>query len=57
MPQNFENMFSKYDQDGDGVLTLGELFSMIKGHRCAVDPFGVSYAGIQTRVFLAANIN
>ena len=57
MPQNFENTFSKYDQDGVGVLTLGELFSMIKGHRCAVDPFGVSYAGIQTRVFLAANIN
>lgn len=38
-------MFSKYDKDGDGVLTMGELFSMAKGHRCAVDPFGVSYAG------------
>lgn len=45
VPQNFENMFSKYGQDGDGVLTLGGLFSMVKGHRCAVDPFGVSYAG------------
>lgn len=45
VPQNFENIFSKYDQDGDGILTLAELFSMVRGHRCAVDPFGVSCAG------------
>lgn len=41
MPQSFENMFSKYNKNGDGTLTLGELFKMIKGHRCAADPFGV----------------
>jgi len=41
VPQSFENMFSKYSKNGDGTLTLSELFTMIKGHRCAADPFGV----------------
>lgn len=41
VPQSFENMFSKYNKNGDGTLTFGELFTMIKGHRCAADPFGV----------------
>lgn len=40
VPQSFENMFSKYNKHGDGTLTLSELFTMIKGHRCAADPFG-----------------
>ncbi|EYE95639.1 caleosin family protein [Aspergillus ruber CBS 135680] len=40
VPQSFENMFSKYNKNEDGTLTFGELFTMIKGHRCAADPFG-----------------
>lgn len=42
MPQAFENIFAKYDTDGDGALTLGDLFHLMKGQRVAVDPFGVS---------------
>jgi hypothetical protein len=33
-------MFAKYDGDQDGALTLGELFEMMHGNRCAADPFG-----------------
>ncbi|PKX97680.1 caleosin family protein [Aspergillus novofumigatus IBT 16806] len=40
IPQHFEDMFAKYDRDQDGALTLGELFEMMHGNRCAVDPFG-----------------
>jgi len=40
VPQNFENLFSKYDKWSTGSLSLEELFSMMRGHRCAVDPFG-----------------
>lgn len=42
MPQMFENLFAEYDKDGDGALTLRETFNLMKGHRCAADPFGVS---------------
>lgn len=41
LPQAFEDMFSKYDRDRDGALSLGELFEMMHGNRCAADPFGV----------------
>ena len=41
MPQKFEDMFSKWDEQQRGSLSAGQLFSMIKGHRMAVDPFGV----------------
>lgn len=41
IPQHFEDVFAKYDRDHDGVLTLGELFEMVQGNRCAMDPFGV----------------
>ncbi|CRG87595.1 putative peroxygenase 3 [Talaromyces islandicus] len=40
VPQQFENIFSKYDGDSDGALTLSELFKLMHGHRCAADPFG-----------------
>jgi len=43
IPQSFENMFSKYDKDHDNALTLSELFNMMKGHRCAADPYGVRF--------------
>lgn len=42
VPQMFENLFAEYDKDGDGALTLRETFNLMKGHRCAADPFGVS---------------
>jgi hypothetical protein len=41
VPQSFENLFSKWDQDDDGALTLQELFLLMHGNRCAADPFGV----------------
>lgn len=40
IPQHFEDVFAKYDRDHDGALTLGELFEMMQGNRCAMDPFG-----------------
>ncbi|KAJ5982365.1 hypothetical protein N7451_012465, partial [Penicillium sp. IBT 35674x] len=40
LPQLFENLFSKWDQDDDGALTLRELLMLMHGHRCAADPFG-----------------
>ncbi|KAL4868384.1 hypothetical protein BDV12DRAFT_102878 [Aspergillus spectabilis] len=40
VPQAFADMFSKYDKDHDGALTFWELFDMMHGNRCAMDPFG-----------------
>jgi len=40
VPQLFENLFSKWDKNRDGALTLRELFQLMHGHRCAADPFG-----------------
>ncbi|PYH48659.1 caleosin family protein [Aspergillus saccharolyticus JOP 1030-1] len=44
VPQSFENIFAKYDGDGDGKLTFSEVGRMVRGNRCAVDPFGWSAA-------------
>jgi hypothetical protein len=41
VPQNFEDMFSKWDVTHSGSLSAGELWRMIKGNRLAADPFGV----------------
>ncbi|KAK4096231.1 Caleosin-domain-containing protein [Parathielavia hyrcaniae] len=43
VPQLFEDMFSKWDVHGSRSLSAVELWSMIKGHRLAGDPFGVYY--------------
>ncbi|PYH91851.1 caleosin domain protein [Aspergillus ellipticus CBS 707.79] len=40
IPQSFENLFAKYDGDGDGGLTLRELWAMMAGNRCVGDFFG-----------------
>jgi hypothetical protein len=40
VPQNFEDMFSKWDVTHSGSLSAGELWRMIKGNRLAADPFG-----------------
>lgn len=42
LPQKFEDNFSKWDKRGDGTLTFWELFDLMKGNRCAADPYGVS---------------
>ncbi|CAN8104562.1 unnamed protein product [Discula destructiva] len=39
-PQQFEDMFAKYDEDHDDSLTLRQLFNLMQGNRNAVDPFG-----------------
>ena len=41
VPQVFQNVFSKYDKEGDGTLTLREMFDMMSGQRVVADPFGV----------------
>ncbi|KAI7978606.1 hypothetical protein EIK77_006941 [Talaromyces pinophilus] len=41
-PQNFENVFAKYDSDRDGAISLSDIFRLMKGQRVAADPFGVS---------------
>ncbi|KAK9368822.1 Caleosin related protein-domain-containing protein [Lipomyces kononenkoae] len=42
VPQNFENLFAKYAKEDKtrSTLTLGELFQLMHGQRCVVDPFG-----------------
>jgi hypothetical protein len=51
VPQMFEDMFSKWDVGNTGSLSASELWRMIKGHRLAVDPFGVccSYSCVRER--------
>ena len=41
-PQNFENIFAKYDSDHDGAISLSDIFRLMKGQRVVADPFGVS---------------
>lgn len=41
-PQQFEDLFAKYDRDHDDALTFGELLDLMHGNRNAMDPFGVS---------------
>jgi len=49
VPQVFENIFAQYDRDGDGALTLREIFNLIRGHQCVADPFGVSLSLLSGR--------
>jgi hypothetical protein len=53
VPQNFENLFSKYDKTGSGSLSLREMFNMLQGHRCAADPFGVSDSPMALKLLYA----
>ncbi|KUL84321.1 hypothetical protein ZTR_07584 [Talaromyces verruculosus] len=39
-PQNFENVFAKYDSGRDGAISLSDIFRLMKGQRVAADPFG-----------------
>ncbi len=40
VPQNYYNIYSKYDKDMKGGLTIREVFDLHKGQRVAMDPFG-----------------
>jgi hypothetical protein len=39
-PQNYEEIFAKYDRGNKGGLTTGDIWRMLRGQRLAVDPFG-----------------
>ncbi|KAJ4404099.1 hypothetical protein N0V82_010552 [Gnomoniopsis sp. IMI 355080] len=39
-PQQFEDMFAKYDEEHDGTLTFRQLLRLMSGNRNAFDPFG-----------------
>jgi len=39
-PQNFEDIFSKYDRGNKGGLTLGDVWALHKGQRMVFDFFG-----------------
>jgi hypothetical protein len=41
-PQNYEEIFAKYDRGNKGGLTTGDIWRMLKGQRVAVDPFGAT---------------
>ncbi|CAG8694718.1 2139_t:CDS:2 [Gigaspora margarita] len=40
VPEKFEEIFSKYDQDGKGGLSFNDIRRLIYGNANAVDPFG-----------------
>jgi peroxygenase len=40
VPQNFENIFSKYDKEGKGGLTWSDVLEMARGQRQVFDFFG-----------------
>lgn len=40
VPQNFENIFTKYDKENKGGLTWADVLEMAKGQRMVFDFFG-----------------
>ncbi|KAJ5195552.1 uncharacterized protein N7498_008990 [Penicillium cinerascens] len=40
VPQNFENLFSKFGNPDEGTLSFYQLRNLMHGNRCAADPFG-----------------
>ncbi|MCJ1381116.1 hypothetical protein MMC17_004225 [Xylographa soralifera] len=46
-PQNFEDIFAKYDKGNKGGLTWSDLFDMWKGQRMVFDFFGMSAAVLE----------
>ncbi|KAI1080076.1 Caleosin-domain-containing protein [Whalleya microplaca] len=54
VPQQFENIFSKYGH-GHDYLTIWDVFDLLKGHRCNNDPvgwFGAFFEWIATYLML-----
>jgi len=39
-PQNFEDIFSKYDRENKGGLSWGDVLDLWKGQRMVLDFFG-----------------
>jgi peroxygenase len=46
IPQNFENIFSRYDKEKCGALSFRELRDLMHGQRCAADPYGVRITNV-----------
>ncbi|KAJ9294281.1 hypothetical protein DTO217A2_9198 [Paecilomyces variotii] len=42
--QSFENLFAKFSSPGANDLSLKQIFNLMSGNRCAVDPYGWSAA-------------
>ena len=55
-PQNFEDIFAKYDKGHKGGLTWSDLFDMWKGQRMVFDFFGMSAAVLECRCCLTTDI-
>jgi hypothetical protein len=43
VPQAFEDMFAAIDKDGDGYLSLGDLWALIGRNKMVADFFGVCF--------------
>lgn len=41
-PQNFEDVFAKYDRDNKGGLTWGDLWHFWRGQAMVLDLFGIN---------------
>ena len=47
VPQKFEELFTKYDEDNKGGLTLKELWRMTEAMRNVLDPTGWTAAKLE----------
>ncbi|EFN52997.1 hypothetical protein CHLNCDRAFT_12749, partial [Chlorella variabilis] len=56
VPQKFEEIFSKYDTDNKGGLTLSDVNEMVRGNRNIMDPVGwiAEWLEWNTSFYLAA---
>jgi hypothetical protein len=50
-PQNYEEIFTKYDRGNKGGLTTGDIWRMLSGQRLAVDPFGWTASALECECF------
>jgi hypothetical protein len=50
-PQNYEEIFTKYDRGDKGGLTTGDIWRMLSGQRLAVDPFGWTASALECECF------
>lgn len=48
-PQNFEDIFAKYDRDGKGGLTIADLWSFWNGQKMVFDFFGWSATALECK--------
>lgn len=38
--QQFEELFTKYDREGKGGLSLRDILALARANRCVADPLG-----------------